>query len=601
MKHILKLKIALLAVVFFVMGGSLVATENHIDIIEKNCVPCHTVEQLTTNYPFKVNLKDRINRSKDDPKLMPHLGPPLNSKSIKILEMWIDNEFPGKWIGDEFKKNRDPEPLVQVNLSLEQLKLIEDHNQGRSEIVYFIMNRYNDLYEDALRKLLNSLSWNDELIFPQPLDYSRTILYVDSRSLFWNWKVLNDIREAYPPSRNYPQLIIPIDWFVVSSSDARSLYHNILYDSRDIYYEINLIRNKLSPPEYTFTNKGGVTFEAVSNPIQRSSDPIWTRDGLELFNSAGVYGKDSEVEKKWTSGVSYENRILDRLESIYGVYWKSYDFTADEEYNNIFNYKDNLRHFGNEMIFSLPNGLHAYLITNRKGERLKVAPYAIVKHPYDPNIVINPSKPKWIPNPNGDRDILNPENNGNIINGISCMKCHSNGIISFRDETEGKLKTSNEPELTGLIERDNDRYRSQLKLLSVGSNSHSMDSIISIYDRFSKDIDITVPAAPMAFSKSNPQETILLPNYPNPSNPETWIPYQLRKDAEVTISIYNITGHLVRTLSLGYQTADEYHSKSSAAYWDGRNEIGERVASGMYFYNLTAGDFSATRKMMIRK
>ncbi len=98
-----------------------------------------------------------------------------------------------------------------------------------------------------------------------------------------------------------------------------------------------------------------------------------------------------------------------------------------------------------------------------------------------------------------------------------------------------------------------------------------------------------------------PTETVLLSNYPNPFNPETWIPYQLSGSADVSVSIYSVNGHLVRRLELGHQLAGVYQRRSRAAYWDGRNEFGERVASGLYFYTLTAGDFTATRKMLIRK
>ena len=98
-----------------------------------------------------------------------------------------------------------------------------------------------------------------------------------------------------------------------------------------------------------------------------------------------------------------------------------------------------------------------------------------------------------------------------------------------------------------------------------------------------------------------PEETALLPNYPNPFNPETWIPYQLSEPAEVTLRIYAMSGELVRTLDLGHTPAGIYQSRSRAAYWDGTNNVGESVASGIYFYTLTAGDFTATRKLLIRK
>ena len=98
-----------------------------------------------------------------------------------------------------------------------------------------------------------------------------------------------------------------------------------------------------------------------------------------------------------------------------------------------------------------------------------------------------------------------------------------------------------------------------------------------------------------------PKETALLPNYPNPFNPETWIPYQLAESVEVTLNIYAVNGALVRTLALGHQPIGKYYTRSRAAYWDGRNSLGETIASGIYFYTLIAGDFTATRKMLIRK
>ena len=111
-----------------------------------------------------------------------------------------------------------------------------------------------------------------------------------------------------------------------------------------------------------------------------------------------------------------------------------------------------------------------------------------------------------------------------------------------------------------------------------------------------------------------PEATALLANYPNPFNPETWIPYQLAESAEVALTIYDANGEMVRYLALGHRAAGMYQSRSRAAYWDGRNQVGELVASGLYFYTLTvrspdsigtgetrAGDFTATRRMLILK
>lgn len=97
------------------------------------------------------------------------------------------------------------------------------------------------------------------------------------------------------------------------------------------------------------------------------------------------------------------------------------------------------------------------------------------------------------------------------------------------------------------------------------------------------------------------EQTSVFQNYPNPFNPETWIPYQLAKPAEVTVCIYAANGTLIRTLALGHRSAGTYHQRGQAVYWDGKNERGEPVSSGVYLYTLTAGEFTATKKMVIVK
>ena len=125
--------------------------------------------------------------------------------------------------------------------------------------------------------------------------------------------------------------------------------------------------------------------------------------------------------------------------------------------------------------------------------------------------------------------------------------------------------------------------------------------IAQVEDDGSAIFDLGIANLERLLAATVPSQTKLLLNYPNPFNPETWIPYQLATATDVSVSIYSVNGTLVRTLALGHQAAGVYQSKSQAAYWDGRNEIGEQVASGVYFYTLTAGGFSATGKMLVRK
>ena len=126
--------------------------------------------------------------------------------------------------------------------------------------------------------------------------------------------------------------------------------------------------------------------------------------------------------------------------------------------------------------------------------------------------------------------------------------------------------------------------------------------IATVLPHLSHDIPVVVEPDEILL---DPLKTVkrdaLLPNYPNPFNPETWIPYQLAAASSVRIRIYDSVGQRVRTLDLGRQLAGVYHTRNRAAYWDGRNEQGERVATGVYFYRLETGDFTATKRMVIVK
>ena len=136
-------------------------------------------------------------------------------------------------------------------------------------------------------------------------------------------------------------------------------------------------------------------------------------------------------------------------------------------------------------------------------------------------------------------------------------------------------------------------------------SAESSDSLIGVqplwYTITAEDVKRSRIQLPALIAYEIPTETDLLANYPNPFNPETWIPYQLAQDAFVTLTIYDVNGRIIRTLDVGHRIAAVYESRSKAIHWDGKNRLGEPVTSGIYFYTLTAGDYSATRKMVILK
>ena len=158
----------------------------------------------------------------------------------------------------------------------------------------------------------------------------------------------------------------------------------------------------------------------------------------------------------------------------------------------------------------------------------------------------------------------------------------------------------------GRLELESSRYAGNWVEIKIRAKEHRekpTEIRVDVSATFEK--RAAMPGAPSTKSfvlpEFVPQTTTLLPNYPNPFNPETWIPYQLAEPAEVTLTIYSARGELIRTLVLGYQPASFYRNKSRAVYWDGRNHLGEHVASGIYFYTLTAGEFAKTSKMLIIK
>jgi len=131
-------------------------------------------------------------------------------------------------------------------------------------------------------------------------------------------------------------------------------------------------------------------------------------------------------------------------------------------------------------------------------------------------------------------------------------------------------------------------------ILKVGDHSVSQP-IQWLGDRTVQQIDLA------AYTRIIPSESWLGQNYPNPFNPDTWLPYALSKSAEVTVKIYDVDGRLVRTLSIGQKPAGIYDTKGLAAYWNGRNDTGEKVSSGLYFYKLSAGQFAQVKRMVILK
>ncbi len=197
---------------------------------------------------------------------------------------------------------------------------------------------------------------------------------------------------------------------------------------------------------------------------------------------------------------------------------------------------------------------------------------------------------------------------GAIVDEGTSLKV-SNFRVTVKNLSSGKS-------VTGTI-KDDDRAGYRLTVVDIETmraamvgdileiSAHIPDPFIGVeplrYTVTAEDVKRSLIQLPALVVYEIPAQTALLHNYPNPFNPETWIPYRLAEDALVTLTIYDSIGRVVRTLDVGHQVAAVYENQSKAIYWDGRNEFGEQVASGLYFYHLSAGDYSKTRRMVILK
>ena len=220
--------------------------------------------------------------------------------------------------------------------------------------------------------------------------------------------------------------------------------------------------------------------------------------------------------------------------------------------------------------------------------------------PAGPPVVSQPTQPtqptdnsKYDVNGDGTVDLLDviaplvqPNNMKNDVNG--------DGVVDIRDTQEidaNRDATAAAPSLdidVKALDLDFDRVQEQIEtLLTSGDRSIAAQRALLYLQHL--------------LASARPDETVLLANYPNPFNPETWIPYHLAESTDVRVNIYDAQGVLVRVLPLGHQTAGYYTSRSRAAYWDGLNALGERVASGIYFYQLQTDETSPMRKMVILK
>ena len=409
----------------------------------------------------------------DTAKRMPLGQPQLPVQSINTIRNWILAGAPD-WAVTSTTDGDFISPT-------EVLNTIETHVMSlapfdRAFARYFTMTHlYNagasvqilQEYRKALYKLVNSLSWGVTVTNPQPIDPEGTIFYIDLRHYEWDrndgWE---QIETEYPYHISFDaptqtalkaqltrlqgemQADIPsvhVDWFVAQAS-LPPLYHDLLslpLTDRELEtrLEVDVIRNLQNAP--------GVR--------------VW-RAGTN------------------NSGVSNNNRVIERHTSRYGAYWKSYDFAGSVGAQNIFTHPLSFTHDGGEGIFNLPNGLQAYYVTNASGFRLDDAPI---------NIVSNPAA-----------------SDPTVRNGLSCFGCHTEGMKTFEDEVRAVIESNTAPaydkaqalrlyveqsEMDALLQEDTNRYKAALE--ATGGAFDGIEPISRFHEVFQGTVDAAYAAA----------------------------------------------------------------------------------------------------------
>ena len=405
---------------------------------------------------------------------MPLRQPPLTPAAIDTIRRWILAGAPN-WADT----TESDSPFITPKKMLET---IEKHVNSlaafdRTYARYFTMTHlYNagetaealHAYQRALSKLVNSLSWGREVTIPQAIDPEETIFYIDLRDYEWEigtnrWTLMEaeypyeiefnapaetSLREKLTNLREEMDCEVPfvhVDWFLATAS-LPPLYHDIL----DLPATDRELEDRLE-------------VNVVENLRNAAGRRVW-RAG---FND---------------SGVSNNNRVVERHASRYGAYWKSYDFAGSVDTQYIFTHPFSFTHDGGEVVFNLPNGLQAYYLADAGGRRLDAAPIDIVSNPAasDPT----------------------------VRNGLSCIGCHTEGMKTFEDQVRGVVEKNPNPPydkaralslyvdkatMDGFIGVDTNRYRQSLE--AAGGIFGGIEPIQRFHEAFHAPLDIAHAAA----------------------------------------------------------------------------------------------------------
>ncbi len=461
-------------------------------VLKENCYRCHgedganeggfnfalNLDKLARTLVTPQNASDsvlyqRVSATDDSVMPPPDETPRPMPADLAMIESWIEAGAPA--LPSESRELVTNDEIVKV--------IAEDvgamAERSRRFLRYFTLTHlYNagipddelQTYRNAFAKLINSLSWNTSLVAPQTIDPARTIFRIDMRDLYWNVQMWEQVEEANPyalelhteqadavrEATRCRQPHVRVDWFVFAASRP-PLYHAML-------------------------------------GLPESADEL---ENMLRVNVAANIDQEQAIRAAFNrSGVSQNNRLIEWHKSPYGSYWKSYDFGGNAGRQNLFEYPlgpgpaaDEFQHDGGEIIFTLPNGLQAYLLVDGSGKRIDQGPT---------NIVSDPKRPDKA-----------------VTNGVSCMSCHYAGVIVKADKVGPAVRANRKAyanageilalyreqgEMKSVFDEDAQRFATAMEQLGISSLSREAEPVSAMSLRFEQELDIRLAASEFGLS-----------------------------------------------------------------------------------------------------
>ena len=487
--------IALISLLIFIVGFQNAHSQQQIAqdayaIFQQSCLICHGPDgayKETLLIEHNALVKESGSVVPENPEasrlykrllgeggqLMPLGGPPLPDSQIETVKNWILAGAPD-WAATSTTDGAFISPSEVLNTIETHLMSLAPFDRAFAR--YFTMTHlYNagesagilQEYRNGLSKLINSLSWGGTVINPQPIDSQETIFYIDLRHYEWD---VNDawtrIETAYP---------YHIAFEAATQTALKQQLGRLQTETRSNIPSVHVdwfVATAATPPLY---------HDMLSLPL--TDKELETRLGVNVDRNL----RDAPGVRVWragfnNSGVSNNNRMVERHAFRDGAYWKSYDFAGSVGTQNIFNYPLDFTHDGGEVIFNLPNGLQAYYLVNASGARLDAAPI---------NIVSNPAA-----------------SDPTVRNGISCFGCHTEGMKTLEDQVRSVIESNTNPaydkeqalrlyveksKMDTLVQEDMEMYKEALE--ATGGTFEDIEPISRFHEVFQGDVDAAYAAA----------------------------------------------------------------------------------------------------------